>query len=178
MPKAKTIKLSKLLRGSLSGRRHSSSHHSSMSKTHKGRSLRFIHNHDSGHPDDLVICLLELLMSVKFYHWRTSSYSTHKATDELYGDLNDNIDEFAETLMGTMGGRILAPNKLHLTIPKDNKHMESLIDKSIKLLSEHDFEHIAKTYHTTATDLMNMRDEMVGQLHKTKYLLSLNGSKK
>jgi DNA-binding ferritin-like protein len=117
-------------------------------------------------------------MSVKFYHWRTSSYSTHKATDELYGDLNDNIDEFAETLMGAMGRRILAPDNLHLTIPKDNKHMESLIDESIKLLSKHDFAHIAKVYHTSATDLMNIRDEMVGQLHKTKYLLSLNGSKK
>jgi len=117
-------------------------------------------------------------MSVKFYHWRTSSYSTHKATDELYGDLNDNIDEFTETLMGAMGKRIAAPDTLHLTIPSDNKHMGALIDKSIKLLSEHNFAHITKVYHTSTTDLMNLRDEMVGQLHKTKYLLSLNDGMK
>ena len=152
--------------------------HPSSSSSSKSQKMQFMHNHDSGHPYDLVICLLELLMSVKFYHWRTSSYSTHKATDELYGDLNDNIDEFAETLMGAMDSRITAPNKLHLTIPNDNKHMESIIDKSIKLLSEHDFAYIAKTYHTTTTDLMNIRDEMVGQLHKTKYLLKLNGGHK
>jgi DNA-binding ferritin-like protein len=140
-----------------------------------------MHTHVSGKSSngyDLVVCLLELLMSVKFYHWRTSSYSTHKATDELYGDLNDNIDEFAETLMGAMGSRIPATNKLHLIIPSDNKHMGTLIDKSVKMLSDFDFAKLSKTAHTSTTDLMNIRDEMVGQLHKTKYLLSLNGGKK
>jgi len=135
------------------------------------------HKVKSGNGYDLVICLLELLLSVKFYHWRTSSYSTHKATDELYGDLNDNIDEFAETLMGAMGTRIPATNKLHLTIPSDNKHMGVLIDKSVNLLADFDFTKLSRTANTTTTDLMNMRDEMVGQLHKTKYLLSLNGGK-
>jgi DNA-binding ferritin-like protein len=117
-------------------------------------------------------------MSVKFYHWRTSSYSTHKATDELYGDLNDNIDEFAETLMGAMGSRVPATNKLHLIIPSDNKHMGTLIDKIVKMLADFDFAKLSKTAHTSTTDLMNIRDEMVGQLHKTKYLLSLNGGPK
>lgn len=136
------------------------------------------HKVKSGNGYDLVVCLLELLLSVKFYHWRTSSYSTHKATDELYGDLNDNIDEFAETLMGAMGSRIPATNKLHLTIPSDNKHMLSLIDRTIKMLADFDFDKLSKSAHTTTTDLMNMRDEMVGQLHKTQYLLTLNGSSK
>lgn len=139
------------------------------------------HTHVSGKSSngyDLVICLLELLMSVKFYHWRTSSYSTHKATDELYGDLNDNIDEFTETLMGAMGSRIPATNKLHLIIPSDNKHMATLIDKSVKMLSDFDFAKLGKTAGTSTTDLMNMRDEMVGHLHQTLYLLTLNGNKK
>jgi DNA-binding ferritin-like protein len=136
------------------------------------------HKVKSGNGYDLVVCLLELLLSVKFYHWRTSSYSTHKATDELYGDLNDNIDEFAETLMGAMGSRIPATNKLHLTIPSDNKHMLSLLDRTVKMLADFDFDKLSKSAHTTTTDLMNMRDEMVGQLHKTQYLLTLNGGQK
>jgi len=159
MPKSTTLKRShsqKRTTSSLSGRSHTIK---------------------SGNGYDLVICLLELLLSVKFYHWRTSSYSTHKATDELYGDLNDNIDGFAETLMGAMGSRIPATNKLHLSIPSDNKHMGSLIDKSVNLLAGFNFAKLGKTAGTTTTDLMNMRDEMVAQLHKTKYLLSLNGGK-
>ena len=46
--------------------------------------------------------MLELLMTVKLYHWNTKSYSTHKATDDLYSSLNDNIDKFIEVYMGTM----------------------------------------------------------------------------
>jgi DNA-binding ferritin-like protein len=148
-----------------------------LKKSASSRVSTHSHKVKSGNGYDLVICLLELLMSVKFYHWRTSSYSTHKATDELYGDLNDNIDEFTETLMGAMGSRIPATNKLNLTIPKDNKHMGELIDKSVNFLAEFDFTKLSKSANTTTTDLMNIRDEMVGQLHKTKYLLSLNGSK-
>lgn len=161
MPSSKTVKRTHTSRKSATSRLSTQSHKVA-----------------AGNGYDLVVCLLELLLSVKFYHWRTSSYSTHKATDELYGDLNDNIDEFAETLMGAIGKRIPATNKLHLTIPSDNKHMLSLIDRTVNMLAGFDFEKLAKTAQTTTTDLMNMRDEMVGQLHKTKYLLSLNGSPK
>ncbi len=160
MPSSKTLKLS-----------------STSLKSATSRLSGHSHKVKSGNGYDLVICLLELLLSVKFYHWRTSSYSTHKATDELYGELNDNIDEFAETLMGAMGSRIPATNKLHLTIPSDNKHMLSLLNRTVKMLAEFNFDKLSKSAHTTTTDLMNMRDEMVGQLHKTQYLLTLNGSK-
>ena len=37
---------------------------------------------------------LEMLNTVKLYHWKTYSYSTHNATNELYKDLNKYIDEF------------------------------------------------------------------------------------
>jgi hypothetical protein len=38
-----------------------------------------------------VTCkFLEILLMVKLYHWKTHSYATHKATDQLYDDLNDH----------------------------------------------------------------------------------------
>jgi len=133
------------------------------------------HKVKSGSGYDLVVTLLELLLAVKFYHWRTSSYSTHKATDELYGGLNDSIDEFAETLMGAVGTRIPAVNKLQMTIPTDNKQMSSLIDTANKQLAAFKFDKLGRDTVTT-TDLSNIRDEIVGKLHQTKYLLTLNGS--
>ena len=42
----------------------------------------------------IVKIFLEMLHMVKLYHWRTKSYSQHKATDELYSKLNDKIDKF------------------------------------------------------------------------------------
>lgn len=145
-------------------------------KNLKSRSSRSnSHKVKSGSGYDLVVCLLELLLAVKFYHWQTSSYSTHKATDELYGGLNDIIDEFAETLMGALGTRVPHINKLQINIPTDNKQMSTLIDKTNKQLADFKFDKLGRDAVTT-TDLANIRDEIVGQLHKTKYLLTLNGS--
>jgi len=33
----------------------------------------------------IVPTFLHMLNTVKLYHWKTTSFSTHKATDELYG---------------------------------------------------------------------------------------------
>ena len=49
---------------------------------------------------------LEMLNTVKLYHWKTYSYSTHNATNELYKDLNKYIDEFIEVLLGKTETRI------------------------------------------------------------------------
>ena len=48
----------------------------------------------------LISTFLHMLNTVKLYHWKTISYSTHKATDQLYADLNLKIDEFVEILLG------------------------------------------------------------------------------
>ena len=47
-----------------------------------------------GQTQAIVPTFLHMLNTVKLYHWKTTSFSTHKATDELYGSLNDKLDEF------------------------------------------------------------------------------------
>ena len=47
----------------------------------------------------IVQTFLEMLNTVKLYHWKTHSYAQHKATDELYSKLNENIDTFVEILL-------------------------------------------------------------------------------
>ena len=42
----------------------------------------------------IVIKFLEMLNTIKLYHWKTFSFAQHKATDELYAKLNENIDNF------------------------------------------------------------------------------------
>jgi len=44
----------------------------------------------------IIRVFLEMLNVIKIYHWKTRSYAQHKATDELYGRLNENIDKFIE----------------------------------------------------------------------------------
>ena len=38
--------------------------------------------------ENIVIMFLRMLNTVKLFHWRTFSYPEHKATDELYANLN------------------------------------------------------------------------------------------
>jgi DNA-binding ferritin-like protein len=55
---------------------------------------------------NIVTIFLQMLNTVKLYHWKTSSYAQHKATDELYTNLNLNIDNFVEIMLGKTGGRV------------------------------------------------------------------------
>jgi DNA-binding ferritin-like protein len=42
----------------------------------------------------ITATFLEMLNIVKLYHWNTTMYSQHQATDELYSSLNNSVDEF------------------------------------------------------------------------------------
>lgn len=124
----------------------------------------------------MVHMLLELLMSIKFYHWRTSSFSQHKATDELYEELNESIDEFTEALMGATNKKIMPTVQLNVINPKDVNQLESLINDRIAKLNSFPFDKLSKSA-SAVTDLMNIRDEMMAALHKFLYLLKLDGPK-
>lgn len=137
---------------------------------------RYNSSHKKHKNDDIIVHLLELLMSIKFYHWRTHSYSQHKATDELYEELNENIDDLAEALMGATETRIPATLNLTLTNCRNSDELSTYINKCVKMLAKYDFNNLAK--HASATsDLMNIRDEILAALHKFLYLLSLNDAK-
>ena len=75
----------------------------------KGRNTRKIRYSTSSTLSDfqkeITVVFFEILLMVKLYHWKTTSYATHKATDELYTKLNGNIDSFIEVLLGKSGTR-------------------------------------------------------------------------
>ena len=54
----------------------------------------------------IVRTFLEMLNTVKLYHWKTRSFAQHKATDELYERLNGHVDKFVEVLLGKDESRI------------------------------------------------------------------------
>jgi len=78
----------------------------------KTRSKRIKHNktrralNSNYSKQHIVIMFLQMLNTVKLYHWKTSSYAQHKATDDLYANLNTNIDTFVETMLGKTGDRV------------------------------------------------------------------------
>jgi len=117
---------------------------------------------------------LETLNTIKLHHWRTHSYATHKATDELYSNVNGSIDCFVEVLLGKCQG-----NRVDLTttksipfcdIPSPSVFHTSIVgfrDYLVSLDNRDEF----KT--PTNADLVTIRDELLGHVNKFLYLLTL-----
>ena len=115
---------------------------------------------------------LEMLLMVKLFHWKTTSYATHKATDELYTKLNANIDSFIEVLLGKTGSRIDLMSKSNIRLV-DLSSQESL-KREVEafkgyLVGLND----NKALQTMSnTDLFNIRDTILGDLNQFLYLLT------
>jgi DNA-binding ferritin-like protein len=121
---------------------------------------------------EVTIAFLEMLLMVKLFHWKTNSYATHKATDDLYTKLNANIDSFIEILLGKNGNRIdLMSNKTIKLI--DLKSIESLRREveNFKgyLVSLNDNKAMKQMFNT---DLYNIRDDILGDMNQFLYLLT------
>ena len=118
-----------------------------------------------------VDVFLGILNIVKLYHWKTFSYAQHKATDELYSSLNDHMDKFVEIMLG-----------------KDDSRLENL-SKHLELLntsSKSEFKNRVYKYRdflvslnsmldkTKDSDLLNVRDELLGDINQFLYLLTFD----
>ena len=127
----------------------------------------------SAMPNAIVPTFLHMLNTVKLYHWRTTSFSTHKATDELYGSLNDKIDEFVEVMLGKgeMGGRtkLLNVSLIKLSMYSNNEAFKKQIESYKDFLLDMN-ESLGLTVNT---DLLAIRDEILASFNKFLYLLTL-----
>ena len=121
---------------------------------------------------EITMTFLEMLLMIKLYHWKTFSYATHKATDELYSKLNENMDHFIEVLLGKSGQRIdLTRQKSIPLIDLSNIEAFKKEIYSFKgyLVSLNDNKAIKQMSNS---DLLNIRDEILGDLNQFLYLLS------
>jgi hypothetical protein len=121
---------------------------------------------------EITVVFLEMLLMVKLYHWKTSSYATHKATDDLYTKLNSNIDNFIEVLLGKTGIRTnLMGNKsfrlIDLNSQEELKREVEAFKGFLVTLNDNKFMKIMAN-----TDLYNIRDSILGDMNQFLYLLT------
>ena len=116
---------------------------------------------------DIVNHLLTIRNQVKLYHWQTGSFARHKATDDLTAALDLNIDAFVESYMGRYGRPSVSGSiKLHnfsesaarAFVAKETKYLQSELPRKI---GKND------------SDLLNLRDTILGDLTKVLYLFTL-----
>ena len=121
----------------------------------------------------VTVEFLEMLLLIKLFHWKTHSYATHKATDELYGTLNENMDKFIEILLGKTDSRLDFSGRttISLTDVTSTEELKLRVMKfKVFLIKLSDSKELSPM---TNTDLMNIRDEILGDLNQFLYLLSL-----
>jgi hypothetical protein len=113
-----------------------------------------------------------MLNTVKLYHWKTTSYAQHKATDELYSNLNESIDTFVETMLGKNGSRVnlTGTKSIPLLDYTDLSDFKQAVEYSKQFLINMGTDTILKS--NTNTDLLNIRDEILGHLNQFTYLLT------
>ena len=131
---------------------------------------------------DHILCFLELLNTIKIYHWSTLSYPTHKATDELHGKLSTLVDSFIEIYIGHCSRGKGSGAGAGLPIFRFKSEKDASIEfcecKSpeafCKVLDDNIVHLEGLTNKLSGyTDLVNIRDEMVGALAQALYLLRL-----
>ena len=110
--------------------------------------------------------LVEIHNQLRFFHWQTTSYARHQAYGGAYEALDGLIDNFVEVLMGKYGRVPALPMKVY---NRNEKDCMTYIEETIAYLL------MLSTALSpqTDTDLLNIRDEMVAEFNKLKYLLTL-----
>lgn len=117
---------------------------------------------------DIVTHLMTIRDQVKLYHWQTKQFAEHKATDDLLASLDTNIDTFVESYMGKYGRpSSIGTIKLHNYNPSN---VRSFVKQESTWLSNV----LPKKLKSGDTDLLNIRDNILGDLSKTAYLFTLN----
>jgi hypothetical protein len=120
----------------------------------------------------IVLTFIEMLDTIKLHHWRTMSHATHKATDDIYSKLSENVDQFVEIMLGKSGERIdlTRVHSVPLYDYGDDKQFKNKIESYKQYMID-----LTKNTQINLdgnTDLMNVRDEILGNLNQLTYLLT------
>ena len=124
--------------------------------------------------NEIVLKFIQMLNIIKIYHWKTLSYPQHKATDELYESFNGRMDEFVETMLGKTGKRFNLSSVKHIpfydytNVAKFKQCIETFKIYLVNMTNAAYFKNHGNS------DLLNIRDEILGDLNKFTYLLTLH----
>jgi hypothetical protein len=110
--------------------------------------------------------LLNHQIVMKLFHFQTELYGAHKASDAYLEKFATTMDKFLEIAQGIYGRLTIKKFKLEGSSHSDDnimKHIEGIIN-----LLRTGIDDVLDNY----TDLINVRDELVGDAEQLKYLLS------
>lgn len=117
----------------------------------------------------VITKLIQVQEQVRVLHWQTKIYSRHKAYGSFYNDLGEMIDELVEIYQGKYN-RISFQQQTFDLIDIDNVKLSDMLDFTIETLYT---ELPSLIDQQRDTDILNLRDSIVGLLNRFKYILTL-----
>jgi hypothetical protein len=118
--------------------------------------------------NEFVKVMFNLQLINKLYHWNTTSFARHKATDQFADSIDPLIDRFVEVFSGRYN---IKPNISDIMLNQKFVTDDGFIDflRAIKGYLERDVPKFAND-----SELLNIRDELLAEINKMSYLLRLN----
>jgi hypothetical protein len=114
---------------------------------------------------------LQLRDQLKLYHWQTRVYARHVATDQMLEKLEKGMDSFVEIFIGKYG-------RPRLTGANADLHLQNLTEagavRVVKAAIKYLQGPLTQSLTAHDTDLINLRDEILGTLDQLLYLYTLH----
>lgn len=118
--------------------------------------------------NDIALEFFRHQLIIKLFHFQTKKYGAHKTSDAYLSKFLKLYDDFLETAQGIYGRINIKQVNIPVQTTNDNSII-SFIDKFCNYLSS--FE---TTCNINNTDLLNIRDEILGEADQFKYLLTFH----
>jgi len=111
---------------------------------------------------------LSLQAQLRICHWQTKGHARHTAFGELYSELDGLIDEYVEQAMGKYGRFVLDDETNTYKI----ENLKDLDPQAFCKTVAEALVQFTEQLEESDTNLLNIRDEMLGLVYKTAYLLT------
>jgi DNA-binding ferritin-like protein len=112
---------------------------------------------------------LTLQTQLKINHWQTKGYARHQAFGSTYDALQELIDTYVEEAMGKYGRFVLTDETKVINL----SNLSELDIKSFINVVRESLIQFTGEVDPTDTNLLNIRDEMLGLINQLSYLLTL-----
>ena len=117
---------------------------------------------------NIITPLIQFQQQLRIFHWQTDLYAAHEAFGGAYESMDKLIDSFVEEYMGSFGrSKPTTIFSIELKPLQNDTIVNNVLDDFLLYLEDMNRE-IPKE-----TNLLNIRDEMMGVVRKLKYLLTL-----
>jgi len=113
---------------------------------------------------------LNYLSLMRIYHWQTKKYSRHVASGDYYEKIGDLIDSFVETYMGKYNRFSFPEKKTIHYVNVNDQQITNILDSFTEYLEKE----LSKYYTEKDTDLASIRDDLLSETKKLKYLFTLD----